>query len=484
VVSLMGRGVVVTTVHVAGSRTRLSSEAREEGVRRIESGEASAVCFTPGGTGQAVLASASDVLLVDEAALQAIDRDVLQRVQGMETRGDPATAMLDLQWRLNLNGHSVLALEGPVTPRESVTVRDEERRVGAILRTLNTLPGEELRGRLTMVAELYLVSCALADAAVDTTALDLQRSPGNDDVGTLTVPAAGVAAALGLDSALDGVTEAGFARMKVQRMRRVPDRALAPLVEPALAHLLGVRDDTHRERLAALLDVTGVRTTLAQPIRVLVVATDDGPTGARADQLVAALGPSADVRRVRVSASASSQDSAGEPSLSSQASWADVIVLGAVTFADVPGAARTDATIVVDLAAVDLVAWLVQGPGSGALEELMTRADLVLAADPRQRDLLLGALAGQMRVNAAVYDEDPSLLSLVRTDPDGAALVDFCRRPVRAADVRLPPLVRPGKQGDLQLALKYLKQGGPRELARRVGGRLHRRKRLTTGGAR
>ncbi|MBI4900370.1 MAG: hypothetical protein HY829_07820, partial [Actinobacteria bacterium] len=106
------------------------------------------------------------------------------------------------------------------------------------------------------------------------------------------------------------------------------------------------------------------------------------------------------------------------------------------------------------------------------------------AADPRQRDLLLGALAGQMRVNAAVYDEDPSLLSLVCTDPDGAALVDFCRRPVRAADVRLPPLVRPGKQGDLQLALKYLRQGGPRELGRRVAARLRRRKRLTTGGVR
>ncbi|MBI4900158.1 MAG: hypothetical protein HY829_06740, partial [Actinobacteria bacterium] len=377
-VSLMGRGVVVTTVHVAGAQTPLTSQAREEGVRRIESGEASAVCFTPGGTGQAVLASATDVLLVDDAALQGIDRDVLKRIEGMETRADPATAMLDLQWRLNLNGHTVLALDGPVTPRASVTVRDEQRRVGAILRTLNTLPGEDLRGRLTMVAELYLVSEALADASVDTTALDLQLSPGNDDVGTLTVPAAGVAAALGLDSALDHVTEAGFARMKVQRARRVPDRALAPLVEPALAHLLGVRDDAHRARLATLLDVTGVRTTLAQPIRVLVVATDDGPTGARADQLVAALGASADVRRVRVNPSARSQDGAGELSLSARASWADVIVLGAVTFADVPGAARTDATIVVDLAAVDLVAWLVHGPGAGALEELMTRADLVL----------------------------------------------------------------------------------------------------------
>jgi len=105
---------------------------------------------------------------------------------------------------------------------------------------------------------------------------------------------------------------------------------------------------------------------------------------------------------------------------------------------------------------------------------MVTRADLVLAADVRQRDLLLGALAGQVRVNAAVYDEDPSLTSLVRTDDDGRALADFCRRPVRAADSNLPPFVPPTKPGNMALAVKYLREGGPSVLAERVAGRLKR----------
>jgi hypothetical protein len=105
---------------------------------------------------------------------------------------------------------------------------------------------------------------------------------------------------------------------------------------------------------------------------------------------------------------------------------------------------------------------------------MVSRADLVLAADARQRDLLLGALAGQVRVNAAVYDEDPSLTSLVRTDPDGRALAAFCRRPVRAADSNLPPFVPPRKPGDMALAVKYLREGGPSVLAERVAGRIKR----------
>jgi len=71
-------------------------------------------------------------------------------------------------------------------------------------------------------------------------------------------------------------------------------------------------------------------------------------------------------------------------------------------------------------------------------------------------------------------DEDPSLMSLVRTDDDGRALADFCRRPVRAADSNLPPFVPPTKPGNMALAVKYLREGGPSVLAERVAGRLKR----------
>lgn len=196
---------------------------------------------------------------------------------------------------------------------------------------------------------------------------------------------------------------------------------------------------------------------------VLVVGS--GPARVRAEQLVESLGNDATVQVVAV----------GTAELTA---WADVIVLGATTFDDAPGAAGTELPVVVDLSTVDVLAWLLEAPSSSdrspALRDLMARADLVLASDARQRDILLGALAGQVRVNAAVYDQDPSLLSLVRTDPDGAALADFCRRPVRAADANLPPFERPAKPGDLAMAVRYLRDGGPAALAGRVAHRITR----------
>jgi len=153
-------------------------------------------------------------------------------------------------------------------------------------------------------------------------------------------------------------------------------------------------------------------------------------------------------------------------------------VLIAATLDDLPGASRVEAPVVVDLSTLDVVPWLLGGPPSshrsGALQAMVTRADLVIAADARQRDLLLGALAGQVRVNAAVYDEDPSLMSLVCADDDGRTLAEFCRRPVRAADSNLPPLVRPTKARDVAKAVKYLREGGPSLLAGRVVGRIRR----------
>jgi hypothetical protein len=478
VVSLMGRGVVVTTISVSGAHSQVPSELRDEAVATIESGVASAVCFTPGGEGQWVLAAPADVILVDAAALQGIDPNLISCIDG-KGGGDPRTAMLDLQWRLNLNGHRVLALDGSVAPHRSLTVGDEQARVASILTSLTILPGSALRGPITSVAELYLLSGALKEGSVDTSTLDLQRSPGGDDVDSLTVPASSLAAALGLDAALDNISGAESTRASVQLHRRVPDRALTPLMPSAVAHFLGAETATDHARLGVLLDVCAVRPALLEPLHVLVVAPGEGPARDRAVQLGQQLPEGVTMRFVEVETGQVLEgDTLLDTPVHEQPGWADVMVLIAATFDDLPGAAQSDASLVIDLSCVDVIAWLVDGPPSGhrsaALGAMLLRADLVLASDGRQRDLLLGALAGQERVNAAVYDEDPSLASLVRTDPSGQALEEFCRRPVRAADSNLPPFVAPTKQSDIALAVKYLREGGPAALAERVTGRLRR----------
>jgi len=478
VVSLMGRGIAVTTITVSGAESTVSPELYDKAVEHIETSAASAVCFTPGGHGRWVLAAPSEVLLVDAAALQGISPDLIASIDGTGG-GDPRTAMLDLQWRLNLNGHRVFALDGAVAPWSAATIGDEATRVAAILSSLTVLPGEGLRGPLTTVAELFLLSRGVREGAVDTSALDLQRSPGGDDEGRLTVSAAGIAAALGLDAALDTITADMHTRASVQLRRRVPDRALAPLVPDAFGHLLGAECAEDRGRLSELLDLCGVRPALDEPLHVLVVAPASGAARDRAQRLAASLDGHQRVRLVDAETGGTVEaDTRLESPLHEQPDWADVIVLIASTFDDLPGAAQSSAPIVVDLCPVDVVEWLLDGPPSGhrsdALQSMLTRADLVLAADSRQRDFLLGALAGQERVNAAVYDEDPSLASLVRTDRDGLTLAAFCRRPIRSADSNLPPFVPPVKKSDVALAVQYLREGGPSALAERVAGRVRR----------
>lgn len=60
-----------------------------------------------------------------------------------------------------------------------------------------------------------------------------------------------------------------------------------------------------------------------------------------------------------------------------------------------------------------------------------------------------------------------------------APLVEFCRAPSRAPDVgqqrlEVPNLVPVSVRGDLALLRQYLRAGGPREVARRAGGRVRR----------
>jgi hypothetical protein len=159
------------------------------------------------------------------------------------------------------------------------------------------------------------------------------------------------------------------------------------------------------------------------------------------------------------------------------AEWADVAVFVSATFDDVPGVQYGDVPLVADLSMLEVAAWL-QTPlaryRAEALRDLMARADVVLAADPGQRDVLLGALAGQGRVNPSVYDDDPTLLSLVRVDENGEWLADYCRYPVRAAD-SVEPLPKPlHPDSDLTKAIQFLREGGPSMLASRAAGRLQR----------
>jgi glycosyltransferase involved in cell wall biosynthesis len=121
--------------------------------------------------------------------------------------------------------------------------------------------------------------------------------------------------------------------------------------------------------------------------------------------------------------------------------WADVLILQGFIAATFPWLATQDVILVCDLydpfhlesLEVERDNSLVRREESlsYALRELraqIARADVILCASKRQRDLWIGHLAAAGRVNPLTYDADPTLDSLVKIVPFGTPAVPAARR--------------------------------------------------------
>jgi GT2 family glycosyltransferase/glycosyltransferase involved in cell wall biosynthesis len=130
----------------------------------------------------------------------------------------------------------------------------------------------------------------------------------------------------------------------------------------------------------------------------------------------------------------------------------------------------------------DTFADLIAAEGLGAVVE---EQDVSGLADALERTLYDDEFAASCRTAVRRVRTDYFWDSALRP------LLEFCRAPRRAPDLVAPegsgvaPVVAPGRlldtgyrpswRGDVGLVKEYLAQGGPRELARRIGGRIRRR---------
>lgn len=463
-----GQGLEIVTI-ASVATPLIDDRSLADATARIAAGDAAAVRVAREGS------LGGDVLVVDSSVLRHIPAELLDDISGAGRLADPVTAMVDLQWRLELFGHRVLTMGDPsVGPAHgSLHV---SRRIAAALNVLHTNLGAELQGPVTAAAQLYVTTRAFSRAGVDTSALDLQRSPGGDEVGGIAIPAGALGGAFALDVALDDLAAVSEVRTEVQSHRRVPERALAPGLLDVVRTLLDVESTEDREQLDRILELMGVRRLLDEPLHVLIAFS--APSTQRAELLMTRIGETSRVRVLRTESGEVTEQGLPVPgAVDGHAEWADVVVLMSATLNDLPGVEHSEVPLVVDLTLLDVAGWLLSPASSyrsEALRVLMGRADLVLAADAGQRDLLLGALAGQGRVNPTVYDDDPTLLSLVRVDTSGESLAAYCRFPVRAADSTEPPPELPQKVSDLTKAVGFLREGGTSMLLQRAAGRVRR----------
>lgn len=411
--------------------------------------------LAPGETGR-VLAHPSTTLLLRSQDVDLLPQWLLDEIGGAGQRGDAITALLDAQWRLNLMARRVTLLSCGESPVDDASPDARRRRSQGLLALLETNLGEELRGALLPVAQLLMLSGTLSRAQADTAALDLQRSPGGDEIGTLDVPTAALVGAWGVDGALDALEAEPTAREELQSSRRVADIYLLPLIRRALPVLLGgahYGDDVLRDQL---LQTFGVEPLLRREPVVSVLRVGGQDAAERAD-----------MEAIPGLVEGLPADHAP-----------DAVVVSGGLPAETDAVVPEDVPLMLDLSNLDLLGWLCDAAPmedrGHALASACRRADRVLVRDEAQRDFLLGALAGTQRVNDLVYDDDSSLRSLVAVK-DSDSLAAFCTYAVRAADVALEPVEpEPPKVNDLVLAARYLREGGVRQVMSKAAGRVRR----------
>jgi len=390
---------------------------------------------------------AKDVLFGTGAAM-FVRTGVYREVGGFDERFFMFYEDVDLGWRLNLLGYRVRYEPGSVAyHRHHVTMEKFGSFRETYLLERNALLAmyknydDESLGRALPAAMALSVRRSFARGGTDATSLDLQRSPGGDDVGTLELPKMALTGPYAIDYFVEQLPSLIETRRDLQQRRRRSDRDLFPLFREAMEPAYG-----HPDYLAAhevLVRAFEIEPHFRARQRVLVVTGEPlldvmaGPA-IRAWEIARALSPDHDVVLLSTAGARVTHPdftvvaAGGGKRLRKHTEWADVIVFQGLFLEMARWLMDSDKILVADVYDPMHLEQLEQAKDLGVggramalrettrvLNDQLRRADYALCASEKQRDFWLGQLAGQGRINAAVYDEDESLRSLIGVAPFG-----------------------------------------------------------------
>jgi GT2 family glycosyltransferase/glycosyltransferase involved in cell wall biosynthesis len=389
---------------------------------------------------------AKDVLFATGAAMFMPAR-LYREVGGFDERFFMFYEDVDLGWRLNLLGYRVRYVPGSlayhrhhVTMKKFGNYRESyllER--NALLSMYKNLDDASLAKALPAAMALA-VRRSIVRTGTDATALDLQRSPGGDDIGTLEIDKMALTGPYAIDYFVEQLPGLAESRRDLQSRRRRSDREIFPLFRHAIEPAYGFEGylSAHQD----LVDAFGIAEHFVSQHRILVVTGEPllermaGPA-IRAWEIARVLSPEHDVRLLSTAGARTTSDDfdivyATGRRLREQTDWADVIIFQGFLLEGAPWLKKSSKILVADVYDPMHLEQLEQakdlGPEGRAasirvttrvLNEQLRRADFVLCASEKQRDFWLGQLAGQGRINSAVYDEDESLDSLIEIVPFG-----------------------------------------------------------------
>ena len=389
---------------------------------------------------------AKDVLFGTGAAM-FVRSSLYRDVGGFDERFFMFYEDVDLGWRLNLLGHrvryvptSIAYHKHHVTMNKFGNFRESyllER--NALLAMYKNYDDVSLAKALPAAMALA-VRRAIARTGLDPSSLDLQRSPGGDDVGTLEVPKLALSGAFAIDYFVDQLPSLQVSRRDLQGRRRRSDRELFPLFREAIEPAYGM--PSYLAAHEVLTEAFGIVEHFTSRHRILVVTGEPlldrmaGPA-IRAWEIAKALAPEHEVRLASTSGAKVKNPGfevlvAGGSALRELTDWADVIIFQGFLLEAAPWLVGSSKIIVADVYDPFHLEQLEQARDLGSqgrvtsvrettriLNQQLQRADFVLCASDKQRDFWLGQLAAVGRVNPTVYDEDRSLDALISVVPFG-----------------------------------------------------------------
>jgi len=390
---------------------------------------------------------AKDVLFATGAAM-FVRAELFRSIGGFDERFFMFYEDVDLGWRMNMLGHRVRYVpQSRAFHKHHVTMKKFGDYREAYLHERNALLAmvknyeDATLARVLPAAMALSVRRSIARSGVDASVLDLQRSPGGDEVVDVTVPKMSLTGAYALDYLLDQLPGIWEDRKTLQAARRRSDRELMPLFRQAMepAYALPAYLEAHRH----LVEAFGIEEWFSARRRVVVVTGEPlkpamaGPA-IRAWEIAKALANEHDVTLATLSPVCQMSHpsfrvtSAGPRIVRELEKWGDVLVFQGLLLEVYPWLKKSRKVIIADVYDPFHLEVLEQAKDdeprarakaaketTHALNEQLRRGDFFLCASEKQRDFWLGQLAALDRINPHTYDQDETLASLIVPVPFG-----------------------------------------------------------------
>ncbi|MET1074309.1 MAG: glycosyltransferase [Umezawaea sp.] len=392
-----------------------------------------------------------DVLFGTGSAL-FVRTSVYRSLGGFDERFFMFYEDVDLGWRMNLRGWRVRYEPASLAFHKhhaSMTTIDHSRELYLLernaLAALYKNFSDDTLAKVLPAALALVVRRATARGEIDATQLEITRRPADpaDDLAPVPVDRKALAGFLAIDQFVELMPSLQESRKVEQAARVRSDRDLVPLMrkamEPAypLPRYLAAHD--------VLVDVFALDEVFGRPRRILIITGDAisekmaGPA-IRAWNMADVLAGEHDVHLVTVNPLCAPPEAAFPISrskprdLAPHIGWADVIILQGHVLELVPELKKTASTkvLVCDVYDPMHLELLEQGKEENeeqraldivgvtrVLNNQLKRGDFFLCASERQRHFWLGHLAALGRLTPSLYDNDPTVRSLLSVVPFG-----------------------------------------------------------------